>query len=550
MSRRNALDLSVSTLLGAGLIRLDRVDSPIFGSNLMGLSRMTISLEVPIRAKVDFREPRFRFQAILAAIALASTLAIFPLSTRSYAPLSPDESTSDDKAKPRSNDTKSGGNPHAISDQDRVEAIAHNRRGIELALKERNDDAIAEFRAAVVLDPDYVEARNNLGMVFKREGELDRAIAEFQTSVKLDPEDADSHENLASALFDKGRFGDSLAEYRKLARINPRHPQAHYNIGFLLVKSGELTESIGEFREAIRLKPDFVGAHFILGLAYKSRGEIDRAIEEFQAAIRIKSDHISARRNLVDALNRTRRYDEAIAAARDSIERFPRNAWPHWILATTYLRSAKFDAAVGELKLARERIAADPAAARAIQAEFDRCSRLSQIDKRFNEYLSRELKPATALERIGFAEICYYKGMFARSSDEYAAAFAQDPALSADATKVYRYAAACSAALAGTGAGNDDPKPSEAEKAELRGRALRSLKDEFRRAASSSKKNPGVIILLIDSWRSDPDLFGVRDPAALAKLPAAERDEWAKFWNEVDRVEKQARVDERNEQKR
>jgi hypothetical protein len=31
-------------------------------------------------------------------------------------------------------------------------------------------------------------------------------------------------------------------------------------------------------------------------------------------------------------------------------------------------------------------------------------------------------------------------------------------------------------------------------------------------------------------WQQDSDLAGVRDPAALAKMPEAERAEWQKLW--------------------
>ena len=34
-------------------------------------------------------------------------------------------------------------------------------------------------------------------------------------------------------------------------------------------------------------------------------------------------------------------------------------------------------------------------------------------------------------------------------------------------------------------------------------------------------------------WQTDPDLAGVRDKSALAKLPEAERPEWAKLWADV-----------------
>jgi hypothetical protein len=34
-------------------------------------------------------------------------------------------------------------------------------------------------------------------------------------------------------------------------------------------------------------------------------------------------------------------------------------------------------------------------------------------------------------------------------------------------------------------------------------------------------------------WQRVPDLAGVRDPAALARLPADERQAWQKFWADV-----------------
>ena len=44
----------------------------------------------------------------------------------------------------------------------------------------------------------------------------------------------------------------------------------------------------------------------------------------------------------------------------------------------------------------------------------------------------------------------------------------------------------------------------------------------------------------LQHWKVDPDLAGVRDAAALAKLPEAERKEWRTLWAEVDRLLKRA----------
>jgi hypothetical protein len=40
----------------------------------------------------------------------------------------------------------------------------------------------------------------------------------------------------------------------------------------------------------------------------------------------------------------------------------------------------------------------------------------------------------------------------------------------------------------------------------------------------------------LTGWRADPDLAGLREPGALEKLSAEEREEWLALWKEVDAV--------------
>ena len=45
----------------------------------------------------------------------------------------------------------------------------------------------------------------------------------------------------------------------------------------------------------------------------------------------------------------------------------------------------------------------------------------------------------------------------------------------------------------------------------------------------------------LQHWQADPDLAGVRDADALAKLPEAERAAWRSLWAEVDALLARAR---------
>ena len=53
----------------------------------------------------------------------------------------------------------------------------------------------------------------------------------------------------------------------------------------------------------------------------------------------------------------------------------------------------------------------------------------------------------------------------------------------------------------------------------------------------AQQSNPAVkraIQQRLAHWQRDPDLAGLREKAALDKLPAAERDAWQRLWADVD----------------
>jgi hypothetical protein len=52
----------------------------------------------------------------------------------------------------------------------------------------------------------------------------------------------------------------------------------------------------------------------------------------------------------------------------------------------------------------------------------------------------------------------------------------------------------------------------------------------------------------LQHWQRDPDLAGLRDEAALAKLPPAEREASRKLWAEADSLLQKAREQERSKE--
>ena len=81
----------------------------------------------------------------------------------------------------------------------RPDATTHFNHGNALQQLGRSDAAIAEYRAALALDPELAGAHNNLGALLLGRGEAAAAAAHFTRALELDPSDANARANLAIA---------------------------------------------------------------------------------------------------------------------------------------------------------------------------------------------------------------------------------------------------------------------------------------------------------------------------------------------------------------
>src|SRR5882762_4342300 len=137
----------------------------------------------------------------------------------------------------------------------------HFQNGERLRAQKNFDSALAEYREAIRLKPDYAAAHFGLGITFRDKGDLADAAAEFREVIRESPNDIGAHNALGLTLFRKGDFDRAIAEYREAARLNPQDAEAHYLLASALDKRGDHGGAIAEYRETLRLKPDFARDH-------------------------------------------------------------------------------------------------------------------------------------------------------------------------------------------------------------------------------------------------------------------------------------------------
>jgi tetratricopeptide (TPR) repeat protein len=70
---------------------------------------------------------------------------------------------------------------------------------VALGQRRQLDDAVAQYRKAVELNPNLFEAHNNLGVALGQKGQLDEAITQFQEVLRLKPDYSPAKDNLDKA---------------------------------------------------------------------------------------------------------------------------------------------------------------------------------------------------------------------------------------------------------------------------------------------------------------------------------------------------------------
>ena len=101
----------------------------------------------------------------------------------------------------------------------------------------------------------------NLGIALKAQGKLDEAVASYRRALELKPNFPVAHNNLGNLFKDQGKPDEAVACYRRALELVPDYFVAHNNLGAAFKVQGKLDEAVACFRRALALKPDFAEAH-------------------------------------------------------------------------------------------------------------------------------------------------------------------------------------------------------------------------------------------------------------------------------------------------
>jgi len=134
-------------------------------------------------------------------------------------------------------------------------APLHNAYGLYYMHRASLNQALQSFSTAVELDPKFVEARMNVGMVTLGFRKYDLARDMLSKAIELDPKNYDAYIGLGVALRGLKDLDGAEAQYKKARDLDPKRGDAYYNLGvlykdFRASKNSDLNAAIGIYTQA------------------------------------------------------------------------------------------------------------------------------------------------------------------------------------------------------------------------------------------------------------------------------------------------------------
>lgn len=191
------------------------------------------------------------------------------------------------------------------------------------------------------------------------------AEQQYKLAATQDPTDARAHAGLGNVYLDQRRFNDAVVAYRQSLKLNPKYVQVYQPLAFSLVQLGRYPEAIDTLNQALQYDPNSAEVYNNLAFSYVHAGQFTEAIAACQQAIallgktgeaykqelQVRNDVLSnAYKNLGNAHNELKQYNEAADALKHATEIEPKNAAAHFNYGLALYNGGRYSEAIEAYK--------------------------------------------------------------------------------------------------------------------------------------------------------------------------------------------------------
>jgi tetratricopeptide (TPR) repeat protein len=260
----------------------------------------------------------------------------------------------------------------------------------------RFEEAIASYKLARPLQPDYIAVPVNLGNIFLELNRLDDAAESFNAALAIARDNPATHYGLGQVAMARRNYAEAVQHFKTTLSLVPAATRVHYSLamayrglgdaekakahlaqqgtvgvrvadplldglqelvagervflsrGKLAFEAGRYVEAAGQFGNAVAANPDSFTARVNLGASLTRLGDLNGAAQQFAEAVRIDPGNANAHYNLAVILALQNKHDEAIGHARSALKSDANDLSARFLLAQELLKTDRADEALVE----------------------------------------------------------------------------------------------------------------------------------------------------------------------------------------------------------
>ncbi len=162
----------------------------------------------------------------------------------------------------------------------------YHNLGNSLQKNSRFDEAVAAYKQAIELNPNFSWSYHSLGDVLLKLEKWEEAVAAYKKAVELNPDFSWSYHNLGDALLKLQQWEEAAAAYRCEMALNSDFAWSFCNLGEALTKLKQWNEAIAAYLNAIKIDGDLPGIYEKLGYALgQTESDLNLVLEKFQLQV-------------------------------------------------------------------------------------------------------------------------------------------------------------------------------------------------------------------------------------------------------------------------
>ncbi len=178
---------------------------------------------------------------------------------------------------------------------------------------QRTDAAIDKLKRALAINERSYDLHVMLGDAWTQKRNYENALGEYDAAALLNPDTAAPHLLSAEVYLEQGRFNEAMNKVNAAAKIEPGSGEVAFSRGRAYERAGRMAEALAEYQRAVAINPSDVPARGRLVSAAMTLRQFDAA--EPHLKILLKANYQPARTHFALGFIAESRGDRATAAA-------------------------------------------------------------------------------------------------------------------------------------------------------------------------------------------------------------------------------------------